>query len=85
MTSYVVDASVVAEFIIGGTYTSNARALFLGALEGDQFSVPDLCLAECTNVIWKMVLFHGMPSDQAIMRSVISGHCLSSAPRFAMF
>jgi predicted nucleic acid-binding protein len=66
MTSYIVDASVVAEFIVGGTHTSNARALFLGALEGDQFTVPDLCLAECTNVIWKMVRFHGMPSDQAI-------------------
>lgn len=66
MTSYIVDASVVAEFIIGGPYTSNARVLFKGALAGDLFSVPELCLAECTNVIWKMVRFRGMQPDQAI-------------------
>jgi len=66
MTLYVVDASVVAEFIVGGTYTPNARVLFRGALGGDIFSVPELCLAECTNVIWKMARFRGMPPDQAV-------------------
>ena len=66
MTSYIVDASVVAEFIVGGSYTPNARALFKGAFAGDLFSVPELCLAECANVIWKMVRFRGMRPDQAI-------------------
>lgn len=66
MTNYIVDASVVAEFIVGGIYTSNARSLFRGALGGDLFSAPELCLAECTNVIWRLVRFQGMPPDQAI-------------------
>jgi predicted nucleic acid-binding protein len=66
MTVFIVDASVIAEYIIAGPYTSNARALFQGALHGDQFSAPELYLAECVNVIWKEVRFRGMPSNQAI-------------------
>jgi predicted nucleic acid-binding protein len=65
MTLYVVDATVVAEYILTGPNTHNARAFFLGALTGDVFTVPELCLNECTNVIWKAVQFRGMPQAQA--------------------
>ena len=61
MTLYLVDASVVAEFLIGGTYTANAQAFFRGA-----FTVPELCLSECANVIWKQVQHRGMPAAQAL-------------------
>lgn len=67
MTSYIVDASVVAELIIASQYTANAQALFKGALSGDLFSVPELCLNECTNVIWKMVRNRGMPPQLALI------------------
>src|SRR6266700_2315155 len=66
MTLYIVDASVIAEYIATGPYTANTQVLFRGALRGDQFSAPELYLAECVNVIWKMVRFRGMPSSQAI-------------------
>jgi predicted nucleic acid-binding protein len=66
MAIYIVDASVVAEFLITGPYTPNAQAFFKGVLVGDQFTVPELCLNECTNVIWKAVRFRGMPPHQAI-------------------
>ena len=65
MTTYIVDASVVIERLIQGPYTSNARALFQRALSGDQFIVPEFCLLECTNVLWKHVRFQGMPPGQA--------------------
>ncbi|HRE49284.1 MAG TPA: type II toxin-antitoxin system VapC family toxin [Aggregatilineales bacterium] len=63
---YIVDASVVAEFLITGPHTPNAQAFFKGALNGDLFTVPELALSECTNVIWQAVRFRGMPSAQAL-------------------
>lgn len=65
MTTYVVDASVVIERLIQGSFTPNARTMFQRALNGDQFIVPEFCLLECTNVLWKHVRFQGMPSEQA--------------------
>jgi predicted nucleic acid-binding protein len=61
---YIVDASVIAEYLIAGSYTIHAAALFAGTFEGDLFTVPELCLNECTNVIWKAVRFRGMPPQQ---------------------
>ena len=65
MTAYITDATVVAEFLLAGPYTANATRFFRQALLGDTFIVPDLCLNECTNVLWKAVRFRGMPSSQA--------------------
>ncbi len=65
MTTYILDASVVIERLIQGPYTSNVRVLFRHALSGDQFIVPEFCLLECTNVLWKHVRFQGMPADLA--------------------
>jgi hypothetical protein len=48
---YVVDASVVAEFLILGTYTTHTQAFFMGTLHNDIFTVPELALNECTNAI----------------------------------
>jgi predicted nucleic acid-binding protein len=62
---FVIDASVVEEFLIAGPNTQNAIALFRGDLHGDVFLIPELCLNESTNVIWKAVRFRGMPTHQA--------------------
>lgn len=65
MTAYIVDASVIIERLIRGTYTANAQALFREALYGDQFIIPEFCLMECTNVIWKHGRFQGMSRPDA--------------------
>lgn len=39
--------------------------LFQRPLTGDQFVVPEFCLLECANVLWKHGRFQGMPSAQA--------------------
>lgn len=65
MATYVVDASVIVERLVQGPYTSNARVLFRRALAGDRFVVPEFCLLECANVLWKHVRFQGMPPGQA--------------------
>ena len=65
MAIYIVDASVVIEYLVTGPYTPNARALFTQVTPNDRFVVPEFCLLECTNVIWKQVRFNGMPLTQA--------------------
>lgn len=65
MAVYVVDASVVIEYLVTGPYTPNATALFTQAAFTDSFIVPEFCLLDCTNVLWKQVRFNGMPVDRA--------------------
>lgn len=65
MATYIVDASVVIERLIKGPYTSNARTLFNRLNATDRLVVPEFCLLEPTNVLWKQVRFQGMPEDQA--------------------
>lgn len=65
MAAYVVDASVVTEYLVLGHYTPNAVAFFQQVTDVDQLIVPEFCLLECTNVLWKHVRFQGMPVVQA--------------------
>lgn len=65
MAIYIVDASVVIEYLVTGSYTPNARALFSQVTPADRLIVPEFCLLECTNVLWKQVRFQGMPFFQA--------------------
>ncbi|MEJ5312204.1 MAG: type II toxin-antitoxin system VapC family toxin [Anaerolineae bacterium] len=65
MASYVVDASVVIEYLITGPYTPNAQAFFNQMTATDRLIVPEFCLLECANVVWKQVRFSGMSHSQA--------------------
>ncbi|MBZ0295255.1 MAG: type II toxin-antitoxin system VapC family toxin [Anaerolineae bacterium] len=66
MNDYIVDASVVVQRFIQDVHTANARALFnLLATAEANLIVPDFCLVECANVLWKQVRFQGMPQSQA--------------------
>lgn len=66
MISHVVDASVAVQALIADMYTSQADTLFALASRKDvELCVPDFCVLECTNVIWKQVRFHNMPRVEA--------------------
>ena len=65
MSDYIVDASVVVQRLIRETYTENARALFKQLTTAERLIVPEFCLLECTNVLWKHVRFQGMPQSHA--------------------
>lgn len=65
MNDYIVDASVVVQYMITDTYTAYARALFLNLTQHDKIHVPEFCLLECTNVLWKQVRFNGMNASDA--------------------
>ena len=66
MAVYVVDASVVIQYAIEQSYTAAARTLIGRMYEGEvRLLLPEFCLLECTNVLWKEVRFQGMPPSQA--------------------
>jgi predicted nucleic acid-binding protein len=65
MANYVVDASIVIQRLIRQPYTPNAQVLFRQAPNPHQLIVPEFCLLECTNVLWKQVRFFGLPQFQA--------------------
>ncbi len=67
---YIVDASVIIEYLITGKFTSHTQAFFDQLDSKDRLTIPEFCLLECTNVIWKQVRFNGMTTSdaQALLR-----------------
>ncbi len=65
MALYVVDASVVVQYAIAQVYTPEARILVARMYQSEQLYIPEFCLLECVNVLWKTVRFQGLPQVQA--------------------
>lgn len=65
MTSYVVDASVLIQHFVSEPHTANADALLTQVGETVELYVPEFCLLECTNVLWKHVRFQGVSQSEA--------------------
>jgi predicted nucleic acid-binding protein len=67
VTAYVVDASVVIQRLITDVHTPAVKVLFNNLVDSkDELWVPEFCLLECANVLWKQVRFGGLPDDQAL-------------------
>lgn len=62
---YVVDTSVVSHYFDADTYNTEAGVLLAGMERGDLLYIPEFCLIESTNVIWKRVRFRGLPQTEA--------------------
>ncbi len=63
---YVVDTSVVVQNLITDTHTPAVESLFAQASENAvELWVPEFCLLECANVLWKAARFRGLPAEQA--------------------
>ena len=62
---YVVDASILGHYLDPDTYTVEVTNLLTGMVQGDQLYIPEFCLLECTNVLWKHVRFDGLPQTDA--------------------
>jgi len=69
MIHYVVDASVVIQHFIPDTYTSNADALFGEVTKTLEIHIPEFCLLECTNVLWKQIRFNNLMVAEAKLRA----------------
>lgn len=65
MATYLVDTSVVIQYFITQPYTPQAKALVERLYQGERLCVPEFCLLECANVLWKQVRFHGVLQTEA--------------------
>ncbi|WP_017715706.1 type II toxin-antitoxin system VapC family toxin [Kamptonema formosum] len=74
MATYLVDTSVVCQYFLAQTHTPETRVLVARMYEGDQLYIPEFCLLECANVLWKEVRFRGMPETNAepIIRELLA-------------
>jgi predicted nucleic acid-binding protein len=52
--------------LITRPFTPNAASFFDQIIDTDQLTVPEFCLLECANVIWKQVRFQAMPRSDAV-------------------
>ncbi len=64
-TRYVVDASAIGHYLDPDIYTTEVTNLLAGLAQGTELYVPEFCLLECTNVLWKHVRFDGLPESDA--------------------
>lgn len=64
MSHYIVDASIVVQLVVADRYTDEAKALFKGIEDGDTINVPEFCILECANVLWKQVRFRGVAQSE---------------------
>jgi predicted nucleic acid-binding protein len=65
MSDYIVDASVVIQRLIQDRHTRHVKALFNRLTASGNLIIPEFCIIECVNVLWKQVRFQGMPQDRA--------------------
>ncbi|GAB4516377.1 MAG: type II toxin-antitoxin system VapC family toxin [Anaerolineae bacterium] len=57
---YIVDASIMVQLLVTEAHTPETKMLFASVDDGNALIVPEFCLLECTNVLWKHVRFHGL-------------------------
>lgn len=62
--NYVVDASVLAEYVFAQAFTAYAKHLLESNIT-DVLISTEFALLEVTNVLWKQVHFYGMPLASA--------------------
>jgi predicted nucleic acid-binding protein len=62
---YVVDTSIVIQYAIADTLTPHVETLFDEWGESSKLYVPEFCIVECANVLWKQVRFYGTEQARA--------------------
>lgn len=65
--NWVIDTSVLIKSFIKEQDSRRVRTLInqLRSSNPPTLHVPETCLPECGNVLWKQVRFHGLPSQRA--------------------
>lgn len=64
---YVVDASVLIQGFIEDIDTRRVLTLLRGAIASEptiELHIPEFCILECTNILWKRVRFHSSPEAE---------------------
>jgi predicted nucleic acid-binding protein len=64
---FVVDTSILIQGYIEDVHTPQAQSLLYSALGAEPtptLYVPEFCVLECTNILWKRALFHNKPTEE---------------------
>jgi predicted nucleic acid-binding protein len=73
---YVIDASALIQGYIADSDTKRVLSLLKQLFEPNpiELHIPEFCLLECSNILWKQVRFHGMPlvDAQKALTSLLS-------------
>lgn len=63
--AYIIDTSAMIQAYVREPHTDHALAL-LAQLSADvELHIPEFCLLECANILWKHVRLHDMPTETA--------------------
>ena len=65
MTELILDASILVQYVIADTHTANIDVLFDAVGDTVTIYVPEFCLLECANVLWKQVRFNNVSPARA--------------------
>lgn len=66
MSDFILDASILIQYVIADIHTTYVDTLFESVGDTITAHIPEFCLLECTNVLWKQVRFNNVPSETAI-------------------
>jgi predicted nucleic acid-binding protein len=63
--TYIVDASVLIQGFAEDNDSARVQSLIKSLFEPEPptLIVPEFCLLECANILWKRTSFHGLPPD----------------------
>ncbi len=67
MTDFIVDTSIVMKHLMNEDFTANADRMFEQLGDDISLYIPEFCLVECTNSLWKRVRFDSMPENEALI------------------
>ncbi len=65
MNDYILDASILVQYVVADIHTTNVDVLFEAVGDTITTHIPEFCLLECTNVLWKQVRFNNVPPTTA--------------------
>jgi predicted nucleic acid-binding protein len=83
---YVVDASVLIQGYIREVDTAHVRTLLRDAMTPEPtvtLHVPEFCILECANILWKRVVFQNKPvaeTEQALANLLAFPMAVHSSP-----
>jgi predicted nucleic acid-binding protein len=63
---YVIDASVIAQYFLQEEFTPQVHALLSDVDQIGLLWLPELCLIEIGNVLWKQIRFNHMEPQEAV-------------------
>lgn len=65
MSDFILDASILVQHFVADAHTAHVDALFDMVDDSVTIHVPEFCLLECVNVLWKEVRFNNVLPEVA--------------------